>query len=287
MRKKVCAVVVTYNRADLLKENINALKDQDHECDLFVVNNHSDDGTEEFLKKEKIPHLLTSENLGGAGGFNLGIRKACELGYEYLWLMDDDCIPQKDALEKLMDADAELNGHYGFLASRVLWTDGSDHLMNKIDALKRKSDDLFLIDQATFVSLLIKRETVEKVGLPISDFFIWGDDIEYTRRIAVRNRVASYYVKNSIVIHKTKNNVGSKIAFDHIDNISRYRYAYRNEAFLYRQEGVRGRLYYFMKCVYNAFRILFLAKDNKIRRLDVLFSGIKEGLYFDPQTEDL
>ena len=41
-------------------------------------------------------------------------------------------------------------------------------------------------EQATFVSLLLRAATVQKVGLPIKEFFIWGDDIEYTRRIARR-----------------------------------------------------------------------------------------------------
>lgn len=283
----VCAVVVTFNRLNLLKECIAGLQKQVFSCDIFVVNNCSEDGTESYLKENGIDHISTEENVGGAGGFSLGVRKAVEKGYQFVWLMDDDCIPQKNSLEQLMNAGRATDYKYGFLSSRVVWTDGSDHAMNKINKKERYADGLYLISQATFVSILFPADIIRKVGLPIKDFFIWGDDIEYTRRIAIRNRIPSFYVENSVVVHKTKNNIGSKIAFDDISNINRYRYAYRNECYLYRREGIRGRIYYFLKCMYNLFRILFLAKDNKVLRTMVLLQGINEGRTFDPRIEYL
>ena len=287
MKNRVCALVVTYNRLELLKENNEALRKQSFPCDIFIVNNHSTDDTRDYLDQSGIRHYDCEENLGGAGGFNIGIRKIAKAGYDFIWLMDDDCIPNEDALEKLMEADEKLNSEYGFLASRVLWTDGSDHAMNRINDVKYDQDHIYKTEYATFVSILLKRETVEKVGLPIREFFIWGDDIEYTRRITMRNHMDSYYIDDSIVIHKTKTNIGSKIAFDDISGIARYRYAYRNEAYLYAQEGIRGRIYYGLKCLYNIARIIFLAKDHKLKRLKVLLNGVKEGLSFDPKEEYL
>ena len=69
-------------------------------------------------------------------------------------------------------------------------------------------------------------------GLPIKEFFIWGDDVEYTRRIALRE--PSYLVEDSQVLHDTKNNVGSNIVYDD-ERIDRYRYAYRNEMYIARR----------------------------------------------------
>lgn len=283
--ENVCAVIVTYQRLALLKKCIDALRKQECPCDLFVVDNHSSDGTQEYLVSQDIDHICLDENIGGAGGFNIGIRSAVEKGYEYIWIMDDDCIVHKDSLKKLLEAKEKVK-RFGFLASRVLWKDGSLHAMNKIEPKKKEAyKHIYPIDQATFVSLLFSRETVLKCGLPIKDFFIWGDDIEYTRRIAVRYGIPSYYVYDSVVMHMTKTNIGSKIAFDDHNNLSRYRYAYRNENYLYRNEGLIGIMYYHAKCAYNLLRILFLSKDNKTERMKVLLSAMKEGYRFDPKQE--
>ncbi len=287
MNKQVCAVIVTYNRIGLLKKCLEAIDKQSYPCDVFVVDNHSEDGTKEFLREKGYPFISLKENSGGAGGFNAGLRNAAENGYAYIWMMDDDCVPYPDALEKLMCAAEKVAG-FGYLASRVLWTDGNDHAMNRIT----RKGDLFIehvypIRQATFVSFLISRDTVLKCGLPIRDFFIWGDDIEYSRRIAVRHQIPSYYVEDSIVVHMTRTNIGSKIAYDESDDISRYYYAYRNENYLYRQEGFRGSIYYHAKCAYNAMRIVFKAKDRKWERLRILFSAMRDGYSFDPEVEYL
>ena len=284
MKREVCAVIVTYNRLELLKECISKIISQTYKCDIFVINNNSHDGTEEFLKANNISHFKTEKNQGGAGGFNLGIKICASLSYDYLWLMDDDCIARDDALEKLIISANKVDQSFGFIASKVLWINGKDHKMNEIKHSVYYKDDLYFIKQATFVSLLIKTEIVKKYGLPIKDFFIWGDDIEYTRRIAVRNSIPSYYAKDSIVVHKTKNNVGSKIAFDDINNLHRYYYAYRNESYLYRQENIKGILYYYLKCNYNILRIIIYS-DNKKKRLRVMLKGIKDGLTFNPKVE--
>lgn len=71
-----------------------------------------------------------SQNIGGAGGVNIGNRLAVEKGADYVWVMDDDTIPQNDASEKLIDI-IKKKDNIGFLASRVLWIDGTEHIMNK------------------------------------------------------------------------------------------------------------------------------------------------------------
>ena len=81
---KVAAVVVTYNRIDLLKQCVDALLKQNYPCDILLVNNNSVDGTEEWAlelvnKFENIKYHNTGANLGGAGGFNFGMRWAVDL----------------------------------------------------------------------------------------------------------------------------------------------------------------------------------------------------------------
>ena len=295
----VVAVVVTYNRIEMLKKCISAIENQTYSCDILIVNNASTDNTEEWIvsyskSKDNIIYYNTGENIGGAGGFNYGMRKAVEAGYDYVWVMDDDCIPNTDALEKLMNADKILGGpeNYGYLSSVVLWTDGTECKMNRQKIRKAYyenvhflKDSIIQVEQSTFVSLLFSAQTIKKVGLPIKDFFIWGDDIEYTRRITVRNSMNSFMVGNSKVVHAMKENTGSSIATDVPERINRYRYAFRNEGYLYRQEGIKGIAYYIAKCGLNFCRIIFKAKDHKLKRCRVLIGSMIKGLFFNPDVE--
>lgn len=283
----VCALVVTYNREKLLKECLKAIKNQTIKCDVFVVNNNSNDNTEQYLQKNNIDHETLEKNIGGAGGFNYGLKILSKKKYNLIWMMDDDTIPEKDALEKLLIADKLLKRNYGFLVSKSLWVDGTIHNMNRIQK-KQKTNipGIYKTQQATFVSLILNKTTIEKCGLPIKEFFIWADDIEYTRRVTKKYGLVSYYIENSTVIHKTKNNIGSKIAFDDISNINRYTYAFRNEYYLYDAEGISGKIYYILKCIYNFMRII-LFSNNKSIRINVLIKGIEEGRKFKPQIEYL
>jgi len=108
-KTRAAAVVVTYNRLPLLQKCVEKLEGQTAPCDILVVDNASSDGTAAWLDSQQKEGRLrahnTGANLGGAGGFNKGMRWAVEAGYEYLWLMDDDCPPEPDALEKLLEAD--------------------------------------------------------------------------------------------------------------------------------------------------------------------------------------
>ena len=297
--ERVAAVVVTYNRLPLLQKCIEKLESQTKPCDILVVDNASTDGTAVWLAERQSENTRlrarnTGENLGGAGGFNYGMRWAVEAGYEYLWVMDDDCLPEPDALEKLLEADKVLGGDYGWLSSVALWTDGTECRMNR-QKLKKSFYEysplmkygLVQAEQATFVSLFLRAETVRRVGLPIRDFFIWGDDIEYTRRVAVREGIPSFVAGQSQVVHAMKENTGSSIATDRAERIDRYRYAFRNEAFTYRQEGVRGVCYYLAKCGLNFCRILVKAPDRRGKRIGVLVGSMVRGVFFRPRIEKL
>lgn len=295
--QRIAAIVVTYNRIKLLKQCIEHLQMQTYPCDILIVNNASTDETEQVVEEmiDRFPNLKyrnTGANIGGAGGFNFGMKWAVQDGYDYLWVMDDDCLPKEDSLKELIKADEFLLGNYGWLASTVLWKDGRECKMNRpklkksfYDYLEYMKYGIVQAEQATFVSVFFKSEIVEKVGLPIKDFFIWGDDIEYTRRISVRNGLPCFVVGKSQVIHAMCENNGSNIATDVPERIDRYKYAFRNEGYLYRKEGWKGIAYYFAKCVWNFFKILLYAPDKKIRRNIVLLSSVLKGLVFSPKVE--
>lgn len=295
-KKDIVAVVVTYNRKRLLLQCIQKLLTQQRaECDVLIIDNGSTDGTAEAVQRinsPKIHYVNTNKNLGGAGGFNLGMRMAVEAGYRYVWIMDDDTLPEKDALFELIAASDKLKGNYGFLSSVVLWKDGHECKMNRQKISKSYYHDVELlnhgliqIEQATFVSLFFPSGTIQKVGLPIRDFFLWGDDIEYTRRIAIRKHLPCYLVGKSRVIHAMQNNSGSNVALDVLERIPRYYYAFRNENYTYRQEGWRGICYYYAKCGLNLWRILTQSKNHRWIRCRTVFVGMLEGVFFHPEIE--
>ena len=141
-------------------------------------------------------------------------------------------------------------------------------------------------EQATFVSLFLPAGTIRQFGLPISAFFLWCDDIEYTRRIAVRGGLPCFAAGQSQVVHATKSNFGSDVARDDVERIGRYFYAFRNEAYLYRQEGIKGRAYCFAKRCRDFLRIMRYGKP-KWPRFGILFKGIWAGFFFHPTVETI
>lgn len=284
----VAAIVVTYNRKALLARCIEKLQAQTKTLDILIIDNASTDGTASLFenKIENIYYYNTGSNLGGAGGFSYGIKKAVEQGYDYLWILDDDTLPTPTALEELLRKDEELNGEYGFLSSKVLWKDESICTMNiqKVTKWKqlKKFDHESSIQYASFVSLFMKATKVRKVGLPYKDFFIWADDWEYTRRISKTEKC--YYVPKSIVHHWCNTNVGANIVTADADRIDRFRYMYRNDVVMYRQDGLEGFIYLFIRNVMHIFRILVRGKERKQKICLLLKSTIK-GLGYYPSIE--
>ena len=190
---KVNCVIVTYNRLALLKECLAAIEKQTYPIHkVIVIDNCSTDGTEEYLKayavRPQFQIIRTEQNIGGGGGgFSLGVKTSVLGGGDYTWMMDDDTIPSPKALEALMQTATQSND-IGFVCSKVLWTDNTLHPRNIPGGLKRTPSKTTVsrptaAEVCTFVSVLVSSRAVYKVGLPIKEFFIWFDDIEYTLRI--------------------------------------------------------------------------------------------------------
>ena len=238
--KRIVAVVVTYNRCELLKECIEALRSIEEKIDIMVVDNASTDNTSEIVSKysndSNFLYYNTGKNIGGAGGFNYGIKRAYKLGYDYIWIMDDDTIVNEDTLQKLVDTANSVQDKFGWLSSLALWTDGKECVMNyhevAMDWNREKKNILngrLLCQAATFVSLFLNRKAIQEQGLPIKEYFIWGDDTEYTKRIS--REYPCYLVLPSQVTHKMKNNEGTTNLWEieDVDRIERSFYSIRND----------------------------------------------------------
>lgn len=323
MRKFICAIVVTHNRKDLLLECLDAIRKQTKPVDaIFIIDNFSQDGTAELLYKYgyinnlpnniikepweiecQINNLLTDEpiiiyytklpkNTGGAGGFYEGIKNAYERGYKWFWLLDDDSIPHNNCLKELFKAIYSLKKftpfypYIGFLCSKVLWTDGTPHLMNlpQLSPIVNnfpfnifEDTGIYLVAGASFVSLLIKRDIIEKVGYPIKEFFIWGDDLEFTYRI-IKNGYIGIYVKNSIVIHKSINNYSSNMVKE---NDIKYFYKIRNNLYILKRNNPTK---YIAKIILELIRTLkLLPKNVKVFKINI--KAIISSLIFNPNIQ--
>ncbi len=289
----VAALVVTYNRKDMLATCLRKLRQQEGAaCDILVVDNASTDGTADMLREcfpePEIRCFNTGANLGGAGGFSFGMRKAAELGYEYIWAMDDDTYAEPDALKELLNADRALKGNYGFLSGLALWTDGTLCSMNRQHTSLRgritgAEQGLTPVLMATFVSFFVKTETVRAFGLPIRDFVIWSDDLEYSRRIS--RELPCYFVPASRVIHAMAGNQKVGIEHDTPDRLWRYEKLYRNEVYVYRREGLKGLAFLFLRVNLHRARVLLHADGMKREKLRVITRSFRSGFRFHPAIE--
>ncbi len=237
---RVVAVVVTWNRRELLAEALDAVTTQVPSPDVVVVvDNASSDGSREFVagRYPDVDLVRLETNTGGAGGFAAGVDRALLAhGADLVWLLDDDTVPQPGALSVLLDARERHPGATPtLLASRVLWTDGRDHPMNtpRPRPLVRRSAreaarrvGCVPVRSASFVSVLVDADAVRDRGLPLADYFVWNDDFEFTTRL-LRGRVG-LYCPGSRVVHKTRT-FGTTDA----DPGARFFYEVRNKVWVY------------------------------------------------------
>jgi GT2 family glycosyltransferase len=289
---KIAAIIVTCNRLELLKENLAAVRSQTRVPDeIIVVNNGSTDGTAEWLAGQSGLTIIRQKNLGSSGGQFAGIKTAFDHGHDWFWCMDDDTIPEPEALEQLLASPPAAETETGFLASAVFWTDGTFHRMNMTPSVMAASPDDPRRSQgvptgeASFVSLLVRREAVQACGLPLRDIFIWGDDKEFTLRIT--KKFKGWFVPASRVLHKTKKNAGVGLEEINDASVEKFRYGLRNTVFLQMRRNptthhfyhVRGALRFIQRTTPVVFR------QCRFKNALLLFRSMIAGLFFNPPVE--
>jgi glycosyltransferase involved in cell wall biosynthesis len=200
--QKIIAVIVSHNRQALLLECIEALRNQTQKPDaILVVNNGSSDYTSVWLDKQSDIIQLYQDNLGSAGGYHAGISWAYKNGYTWIWCMDDDGHPKNDALEILMN-----NRGFGIELLNC-------SVINKTDkkTFVSKTKNYKSIDEVKgkviegvghpFNGTMMHRSIIEKVGLPQSNLFYWGEEREYFYRIVNKYKIPAKTITHSIQYH--------------------------------------------------------------------------------------
>jgi len=291
----VAAVVVTYNRLDKLKKGIASIRASSvRPRTIVLVDNASTDGTGDYLRSiagdEDVHVLSLPENVGGAGGFAAGLRRAYDLGADFFWIMDDDCYPEPDALGRLLDEHRAVEEHVHdrvpFACSVVKFVDGQLCEMN--EAVTTWDWPRYLVQglssvkvrECTFVSVLLPRWTVEEHGLPLAEYFIWYDDKEFTKRLSSRTR-PGIQVLDSYVVHDMGDNKGVNYGQITAQNVWKFKYGARNQSsYRWHYEGKLSWITY-VKTVVGKMRRGGVPRNLQVQMVRQLLAGIR----FNPQPQ--
>jgi rhamnopyranosyl-N-acetylglucosaminyl-diphospho-decaprenol beta-1,3/1,4-galactofuranosyltransferase len=192
----VASVTVAYNAARVLPLQLEALLHQTRPLrEIIVVDNASSDGTSAMIAEQypQVTVLRMAENLGAAGAWAAGLSYAIfEKDHSWVWSFDDDSVPTPDALAILLEGVGSLNGmqaEVGMIAPMpvhratetqyppLLWRNG----FVKPD-VEQMRDPIWFADLVIASGSLLRREVVEKIGLPRADFFMDFFDYEYSLR---------------------------------------------------------------------------------------------------------
>lgn len=292
---QVTAVIVTFNRKDLLQRCIDSVANQTYPLNkILIVDNASTDGTIESLKSNgwlqnsRIQILRLEENMGGAGGFSIGWQNAIESGAEWLWVMDDDGFPAKDCLEKLIGIALQKN----IQAISPLQVDIHDSTKPAFPSLDAdgnwivklphhpKSDNPFTPSHANlFNGLLIAKSVVIKIGLPRAELFIRGDEVEYKNRM-LTNKVEFGTYSHALFYHPSDRNERHSIlgglgsARDANSDFKNY-YMYRNKGLAFRENNLLWML------PFDAIRYVYyfiLHKHGDFHGLKIWATAMYDGL---------
>jgi GT2 family glycosyltransferase len=199
--KEIGIIICNYNKEDYIVNCIRSvLASSFRDFDAYVVDNASTDRSVERIREEfgdQITLIVNSENLGGSGGFNTGLRAALAKDYRYLMLFDNDIIVDQYAIEELYQF-LETHKEVGMVGSKCFFMDYPDRIWafgSKIDFEDYTQSDYYknctdssnipevlYCDYIPACSLMARTEAVRKVGLMPEENFIYWDDMEWGYR---------------------------------------------------------------------------------------------------------
>jgi rhamnopyranosyl-N-acetylglucosaminyl-diphospho-decaprenol beta-1,3/1,4-galactofuranosyltransferase len=218
----VAVVVVTYNRAALLTRMLAGLAALERAPDtVIVVDNASTDHTATVLDGVQdlpLEVIRPEENLGGAGGFHLGVRAAYEQGFDRIWLMDDDVVPAPDCLDVLLAVEADRSDCLltvredtaGRLVEKAAITFDLRNplrlrpktaMVETTYRSRERMPALVEVQNVPFEGFMVRRRVVEAIGLPDESFFIFYDDVDFALR-ARRAGFRIYAVRDAVMVRQ-------------------------------------------------------------------------------------
>lgn len=217
--ERVAVVIVTFNRAHLLRGCLDGLAAQTRPADaVFVVDNASTDETPDVIADRAdlpVHAIRLTENTGGAGGFHTGVKAAYDAGYDRIWLMDDDVVAQPGCLAQLLQ--------HGGPAAMVVRQGPDGRLVEKaatrfdlvnpfaimpktasVDsdyATRAEMPATVPLENVAFEGFIVHRDVVAAAGLPDPTYFIFYDDCDWAIRIR-RAGFAILAVRDAVMVRQ-------------------------------------------------------------------------------------
>lgn len=256
MSERIVGVVVTHRRREQLAQSLKVLSAQTRPLDhLVVVDNADEAAVRELVESCPLPtsYLGSKHNLGGAGGFALGMLYALSLGADRVWLADDDGRPEgPDVLATLLDC-AQRHG-LAEVSPVVCDIDDPDRLafpLRRGVAWRRhrselgdvETDDLLPGIASLFNGALFTAAAIDAVGVPDLRLFVRGDEVEVHRRL-VRSGLPFGTCLRTAYLHPNgadefKPILGGRMHTQYPDNDTKRFFTYRNRGYLLSQPGLR------------------------------------------------
>lgn len=265
---------------------------------IYVVDNDSTteerEKLEAFLQTWETPHeyIQAGNNLGFAGGSNLGGKLALQQGAEYVMLLNNDTYaPQKDMIERLVDA-VERNQHVGAAgpliryakSEKVWWAGGYVSMLNGFTRHKgkgKKRSELGVLkeynaDYLTGCCLLMTKQAIENIGLLDESYFLYYEEVDWAAK-AHQQAYQLLFVPTAELEHDKSASTG-EAGSNQLSKTQAY-YLARN-AFVYARKTMKGpKKWYFMAlqlCVRWPINLLFFLRKKGSKR--AYFAGIQDGL---------
>lgn len=206
MKYRISCIIVTYNGAKWIQECIDSVIDQEG-VEIIVVDNHSIDNTLNLLNQYEGRVTLIKEktNHGFGKANNIGIRKALEMGADYVCLLNQDTQVPKDLFEKLIGAIEGSNYEDGIFS--VFQYRNSDRLEFRFNNFVTDQNNILLdsrsLLEVTFIMAafwLIPRRTIIEIGLFDPIFHHYGEDVDLCLR-AKKKGVPTVVFKDLTIYH--------------------------------------------------------------------------------------
>ncbi len=272
---RILASIVTYNRIELLKKCIEGIQKQilneEITLEICVINNSSTDGTDLWLKKNNI-NTITQANEGGSAGFHRAMLEFTKSDFDFIWLMDDDGLPEKTALQNLINY---IHFQPAVLNSTIVNINNPAELVWRLENnsfYSQIKDDYIKGIGHFFNGTLIPITIIKEVGLPNKNLVIWGDETEYFARI--KKKFPIFTITKSLHFHPKAN----FSVFKNLDLNFKLYYYFRNKYFIFRtiyNSTLKSSIKYSIFCIQIFFLIIIL-NNEKLKKIHLLIIAVKD-----------